>query len=143
MAESEALAALYRDAILANAAEPVGFEVEIAATHAAQGHNPLCGDEVTIEFQVRAGQVEAAAFHGASCAICTAAASLLCANAPGQGTDAIGRLASSFAAAVKVQDGAACADFLQPMLGVSRYPARVSCALLPLETAKRALESDR
>lgn len=133
------LAELYREVILAHAARPVGYQVAVDATHNAEGSNPLCGDHVTLQLQIEDAQVLAAAFTGESCAICTASASLLCEHLPGRPIAEVAVLAESFANAVAGQDDAACPAFLQPMLGVRQYPARLQCALLPWRTAQDAL----
>ena len=147
---------LYREIILENAADPCGHGAAIDATHRAEGSNPLCGDVVDLHLRVEGETVTAAAFHGESCAICTAAASLLCRQAPGRAVAELpasshllhGRyvewaetqaLQRGFERALGGDDTAACPDFLEPMLGVRRYPARIACALLPWETAGRAL----
>lgn len=134
------LAELYREVILANAADPCGHGVDIEATHRAEGNNPLCGDVVDLRLRVVDGVIEAAAFHGESCAICTAAASLLCRHLPGQGVAAAGETRRAFEGAIESGDAAACPDYLGAMLGVRAYPARTQCALLPWETVVEALE---
>jgi nitrogen fixation NifU-like protein len=141
-ADADALASLYREVILAHAARPVGFGKEIDATHECEGSNPLCGDHVTLKLRVCDGVIEAAAFAGESCAICTASTSLLCEHLPGQGTSRLEPLVDGFEAAVQGDEQAACADFLAPMLGVRRYPARLACALLPWRTARKALHNN-
>lgn len=138
-ASAATLAELYREVVLAHAARPVGFEASIEATHTAHGNNPLCGDDVTVQLQVGDGQVVAAAFSGESCAICTASVSLLCEHLPGRSVDDIGALAGGFEHAIADEDDAHCPDFLQPMLGVRQYPARLQCALLPWRTAQDAM----
>jgi nitrogen fixation NifU-like protein len=77
------LARLYREAIKRHAANPVGYRLDIAATHRHEEYNPLCGDRIEVALQVTEGHVTAAAFDGEACAICLASASLLCSLAPG------------------------------------------------------------
>ena len=101
---SEDLKDLYREVVLRNASDPCGFELEIDATHRAEGHNPVCGDSVDLRFRVVDGVIEAAAFHGASCAICMASASLLCRHLPGQSLDAIVEGRDGYAAAIRTGD---------------------------------------
>ena len=48
-----------------------------APTHVHEGVNPLCGDRVRVEVEVRDGAVLDAAFAASACAIATASASLL------------------------------------------------------------------
>ncbi len=137
------LATLYREVILAHAAKPHGHGVCIEATHEAEGHNPLCGDQVLVRFAVdsNSGRIEAAAFDGEACAICMASASLLCEHLPGRDSAGVSALLDGYQATLTAgaTDVSSCPDFLVPMLGVKDYPARVACATLPWRTALDAL----
>lgn len=143
------LAKLYREVILAHAAKPVGHGVHIDATHSAEGHNPLCGDRITVHLAIADRNIAAAAFDGEACAICLASASLLCAQLPGRPVSAAAETLAAFSAALDRNDAgdgignesAACPDFMVPMLGVRAYPARMACATLPWEAATQALDS--
>lgn len=139
------LAELYREAVLANAARPVGHGAELEATHRAEGSNPLCGDEVVMRLRVEADQILGAAFDGEACAICLASASLLCAHLPGHGTGAAAAILAAFRSDLRGAGAGAgeCPGFLAPLLGVRAYPARVACATLPWETAVTALRDRR
>lgn len=139
MSGNDDLAALYREAVLVNAADPCGFGEDIEHTHRAEGHNPVCGDSVDMRFRVADGRIEAAAFHGESCAICKASASLLCRHLPGQPVAAVEQGRDGFAASIRTGETAACPDFLEPLVRVRRYPARVECAMLPWDTAVRTI----
>ncbi len=141
MADADDLRRLYREAVLAHSSAPVGRDQVIEATHQAEGSNPLCGDVVNLQLRVVGGDVEAASFSGESCAICTAAASLLCRHLPGHALTEVSGIRAGFEAAVTGAGEEACPDFLQALLDVRRYPARVACALLPWTTAERALEA--
>lgn len=137
---SDELKDLYREVVLQNAKDPCGFEADIEATHRAEGHNPVCGDSVELRFLVVDGVIQAAAFHGASCAICMASASLLCRHLPGQSLDAVVSGRDGYAASIRTGEGEGCPEFLHAMIRVRRYPARVECAMLPWDTAAKAAE---
>ena len=95
-----------------------------SASH--EGFNPLCGDRVRIELAIEGAVIRAAAFTANACAICTASASLLTERLTG----------------LSVQGAAAIADAdVLSALGAAVPAARVSCALLPLETARAALKA--
>ena len=83
---------------------------------AAEEHNALCGDRVTIEARVREGRIVEARFEGRGCALCLAAASILTESLAGRAIDELAAM----------PDG----DFLAE-LGPAVRPARLSCALLP------------
>lgn len=136
----EALTELYREAVLENASDPFGKDVDIRATHEAEGHNPVCGDSVTVRFQVDGETIEAAAFSGDSCAICTASSALLCRHLAGESLDAVIAGRDGFAASIRSGDAEDAPGFLQPLVRVRRYPARVECAMLPWDTAVRAVQ---
>ena len=96
--------------------------------HAARSHelrNTVCGDQIKIEVALTDdNRIERIAFDGRGCVISQAAASMLCEAVEGR------RLSE------------ACAlpgQFVLDMIGVPLSATRVKCALLALETLKRAL----
>ena len=68
---------LYQDIILDHGRHPRNFRVLGEPSHFAHGHNPLCGDKVTIYLKVRDDRIEDVSFNGRGCAISTASASLM------------------------------------------------------------------
>jgi nitrogen fixation NifU-like protein len=134
-----ALANLYRDAVIDHAVAPVGYKLDIAATHRCELHNPLCGDLVEIQFRVANDRVEAAAFSGESCAICMASASMLCEAMPGRACEEVPQQHELLVAALQDKQSKPGLESLQALLAVRRYPARIRCALLPWEAAVKAL----
>jgi nitrogen fixation NifU-like protein len=95
-----------------------------APTAEAEGANPLCGDRIRIQVRVDDGVVHDARFTADACALCIASASLLTEHARGRRVNEIDAL-----------DVASIAAWLEgePPL------ARRKCALLPLDTLRRAL----
>jgi nitrogen fixation NifU-like protein len=116
---------LYRDEILEHYREPHNFGSLDAPDATYEGHNPLCGDRITMMLTVgEAGTVSDVAFSGRGCAISQASASLL--------TDEIkGRPVAEIEAMTNK-------DILD-LLGVEISPARLKCALLSLDTLQHAL----
>ena len=136
------LQALYQDTIRRHAAQPVGLDADIRATHQHELFNAQCGDRVHVKLRLAGDTIEAAAFEGEGCAICMASASLLCTHLPGQ-TRADARCLHGELAALLTGDAPARpADPLAPLAGVRPYPSRVHCALLPWRAAERALQQD-
>ncbi len=118
---------LYRDEILEHYREPHNFGTLDAPDAAHEGHNPLCGDRITIMLTVdEAGIVSDVAFSGRGCAISQASASML--------TDEVKGRPLAEVEAMKNQD-------ILDLLGIEISPARLKCALLSLDTLQRALES--
>src|SRR5690242_19088390 len=67
---------LYQDIILDHGRHPRNFRAIEHPTHFAQGHNPLCGDRVTVYLTLEGDRIADVSFQGRGCAISTAAASL-------------------------------------------------------------------
>ncbi len=137
----EELTELYREIILRHATHPTGFQADIEVTHECEKYNPLCGDRINVQLQINGDEVEATAFTGQACAICMAAASLLCEQLAGQKTTAICAghdwLCTELAEAGS--GGEVDHKELRPLLGVRRYPSRIRCAVLPWEAACEAV----
>ena len=82
------LRALYQEMILHHSKKPKNFGRLEGATHTAQGHNPLCGDQLVLDLIVDAdGKVVDVRFEGQGCAISTASASLMTAGVKGHTAD--------------------------------------------------------
>ena len=84
-------------------------------------HNPFCGDELTIELNVKDGIVVDAAFDGRGCSISQAAASMLMEEIVGKSLDEI-----------KAYNKETILD----LLGIEIGPVRLKCALLSLKVLK-------
>src|SRR5918998_3435286 len=68
---------LYRDVIVDHNRQPRNFgKLEPADAH-ADGHNPLCGDRLTMYVNLDGARIREAKFEGSGCAISVASASLL------------------------------------------------------------------
>ena len=68
---------LYQDIILDHGRHPRNFRAIEHPTHTAKGHNPLCGDRVTVYLTLDGDTIADVSFEGRGCAISTAAASLM------------------------------------------------------------------
>ena len=71
------LAELYRDVIVDHNRSPRNRGRLAAATHHAEGDNPLCGDRLRLDVDVAGDVIRDLRFEGSGCAISTAAASLM------------------------------------------------------------------
>src|SRR5690606_25565361 len=67
----------YQEVIFDHNRRPRNFKAMETPTHQADGHNPLCGDQLTVYARVADGVVEEVSFIGHGCAISTASASLM------------------------------------------------------------------
>ena len=144
MSSSE-LQALYQELILDHSRHPQGFGLKPAATASSHQVNPTCGDEVTLQLHVAPGtdQVTSVTWEGHGCAISQASASLFTEMAVGltlpdlQGRIDLFRTAMRSRGAIEPDEellGDAAA-----LGGVSKYVARVKCAMLAWVAAEDAL----
>jgi nitrogen fixation NifU-like protein len=104
------------------------------------GHNPLCGDKLTLYLKSDGATVEDLSFDGAGCAIFTASSSMLTELLKGKSVADAQRVMNDFLEMV-TGGGSESSDAdlgkLKVFRGVREFPARVKCATLPW----RALES--
>src|SRR5690606_5290348 len=75
---------LYQEVILDHNRKPRNYGVLDNPSHHAVGHNPLCGDRLDIALKIENDQISHIAFHGESCAICKASASMMTAAVKGK-----------------------------------------------------------
>jgi nitrogen fixation protein NifU and related proteins len=129
---------LYRALVLGHARAPHNFRRMADATHRAEGHNPLCGDRVSLYLRMRDSRVEDVAFEGTGCAISIASASMLTDMLKGSTAEAAGRVADGGAgAAPPAADGP-----IASLAEVRAFPTRIRCATLPWQTFRAALQCD-
>jgi len=133
---------LYRDVILDHNKKPRNFgRLEEPAVH-ADGHNPLCGDRLTVSLRLNGDRIEDIRFEGKGCAISTASASLMTEAVKGKDRGAVGALFDKVHALLTEQDAVPGNDLgkLAALSGVREFPARVKCASLCWHTLNAALE---
>jgi nitrogen fixation NifU-like protein len=133
---------LYRDVILDHNKKPRNFgRLDAPALH-ADGHNPLCGDRLTVSVRLNGEQIEDIRFEGKGCAISTASASLMTEAVKGKDRASVGALFNKVHALLTEQDAVPDSDLgkLAALSGVREFPARVKCASLCWHTLNAALE---
>jgi nitrogen fixation protein NifU and related proteins len=139
---------LYQDIILDHGRHPRNFRAMEHPTHFAHGHNPLCGDRVTIFLKLDGDRVADVTFEGRGCAISTASSSLMTEILKGKTLEEAKALFATFHA--KVTGGSAPAmpesleddlDRLEPLTGVKTFPTRVKCATLAWHAFEAAVKS--
>ncbi|MCH7801429.1 MAG: SUF system NifU family Fe-S cluster assembly protein, partial [Chloroflexi bacterium] len=87
---------LYQQVILDHNRSPKNFKKIEKPTSMAVGHNPLCGDEITVSIVVDDGVVEDVGFQGVGCAISQASASMMTAAIKGNPVDVVRELFEKF-----------------------------------------------
>jgi nitrogen fixation NifU-like protein len=135
---------LYRDVILDHNKRPRNFgQLEHPDAH-ADGHNPLCGDRLSLSLKMNGDTVEDVRFEGKGCAISTASASMMTEAIKGKSRADIGKLFTEIHAMLTEQDAVASPGLgkLAALSGVREFPARVKCASLCWHTLNAALEQN-
>jgi nitrogen fixation NifU-like protein len=133
---------LYRDVILDHNKRPRNFgRLDPADAH-ADGHNPLCGDRLSVFVKMDGDRIEDLRFEGKGCAISTASASLMTEAVKGKDKAAVGQLFEKVHTLLTQQDVEPTPELgkLAALSGVREFPSRVKCASLCWHTLNAALE---
>jgi len=113
------------------------------ATHEADGHNPLCGDQLTVYARVNEDVVEEVSFVGHGCAISTASASLMTEAVKGLPLGEVERLFKDIHEMLTETHPDRDLGKLEVLSGVREFPARVKCATLAWHTLHNAINRAR
>ncbi len=138
------LTELYREVILDHNRHPRNFGHLDPHDAQADGHNPLCGDRLSITLRRKGDTLEDLRFEGQGCAISVASASMMSEAVKGKDRATIEALFQRVHTLL-TDSGASSADLgkLAALAGVREFPARVKCASLCWHTLNAALaESD-
>ncbi len=144
--KDDMLRELYQEVIFDHNRSPRNYRPMPGANRHADGHNPLCGDQLTVYLQVSDGIVHDASFVGHGCAISTASASLMTEAIKGRPLAEVEALFRDFHAlltAARDEPGPQ-RDFgkLAALAGVREFPVRVKCATLAWHTLHNALTGE-
>jgi nitrogen fixation NifU-like protein len=114
----------YREVILDHYRSPRNHGALEQPDATAEGQNPLCGDELSIDLAVSDGRIDAIRFRGHGCAISQASTSMLTEVVQGRTVEEV--------AAMERED-------VTDLVGIPLSPVRLKCALLGLGVLKVAL----
>ena len=134
---------IYHQLILEHNRNPRNRGGLAEATHVAEMVNPTCGDRLRVAVQVdSAGRLLAVAFEGDSCAIATAAASLMTDVVRDLDIVVMQALGCEFRRFIESAEPLSSASLqaLAPLGTVRDYPGRKRCATLPWEALSKALK---
>jgi nitrogen fixation NifU-like protein len=141
------LKALYQEIILDHNRNPRNFKKMEDASCSVDGYNPLCGDHYMIYLKVVGDVIQEISFQGSGCAISKASASVMSTVLKGKKRAEAEELFEKFHHLVrgenKNEEHVEALGKLAAFAGVSEFPARVKCAILPWHTMKNALEEKR
>ncbi|TVT49623.1 MAG: SUF system NifU family Fe-S cluster assembly protein [Denitromonas halophila] len=133
---------LYQEVIFDHNRQPRNFHDMPDADHHADGHNPLCGDQLTVYLRINNDVIEDVSFVGHGCAISTASASLMTEAVKGKTVAEVEALFKDFHALLTETPPDRDFGKLAVLTGVREFPARVKCATLAWHTLHNALIGD-
>src|SRR4051812_28726237 len=134
--------ALYQELILDHNRKPKNFRVMDDSDRKVEGHNPLCGDQLTLWLKMDGDRIADVSFQGQGCAISKASASMMTAAVKGKTRDEADVMFEKFHDLVTGKlDEAQAKELgsLRAFGGVSKFPLRVKCASLAWHTLHSAL----
>lgn len=108
------------------------------------GHNPSCGDELTIYAKINDGKIVDASFTGEGCAISKASTSLMIDIIKGKTVDEAKEIITIFLNMIRGEE--LSKEELKKLKdarvfeGIKKLPARVKCATLSWHTMENLLE---
>jgi nitrogen fixation NifU-like protein len=119
------MAALYSEILLDHFRNPRNYGSLPSPDVAYEEFNPLCGDRIRIELEIKNSRIATARFVGDGCAISIAAASLL----------------TELVQDADINQGEAISsERLLSSLNSDIKPSRMKCALLPLEALRSCMK---
>ncbi|HJJ04822.1 MAG TPA: SUF system NifU family Fe-S cluster assembly protein [Clostridiaceae bacterium] len=114
------------------------------ADFSCMGHNPNCGDEITLEIKLNGNIIEDMAFSGHGCAISQASTSIMIDTLKGKTIDEAKEIIKTFIEMIKreIKDESELKKLEDAIAfkNVSNMPARVKCALLAWHTIEDMLK---
>ena len=137
---------LYREIILDHYRTPRNRgELPPPARH-AEGHNPLCGDEITVYLDLDGDTVNDVKVNGQGCSISQSSASMMTAAIKGKSVSEVRALVRKFKGMMSIEtegdepvEDVPLGD-LEALQGVVKFPVRSKCATLAWNTLLEALE---
>lgn len=109
------------------------------------GHNPSCGDEISLEIKFNGDTIEDLAFTGQGCAISQASTSMMIDLLKGKTKEEALKLTETFIGMIKreIKDDEELMELEDAMVlkNISNMPARVKCAVLAWHTIKEIIEN--
>ena len=138
---------LYREIILDHYRTPRNRGELPPPAVRAEGHNPLCGDEIQVYLDVHDGVVSDIKVGGQGCSISQSSASMMSQAVKGKSLAEVQALVRRFKGMMSVEDAEAADDDaevklgdLEALQGVVKFPVRIKCATLAWNTLLEALD---
>lgn len=138
---------LYQQVILDHNKNPRNWGKLENATHEAEGHNPLCGDQLHLYLILEGDKIIDVKFIGNGCAISKASASVMTTIIKNKTIDEVKELFHHFhdivTSDVKDEIDKDKLGKLSVFAGVREFPVRVKCASLSWHTLMNALDENQ
>ena len=142
----EDLTDVYNDLIMEHSMNSYNKKKLEGADYSEIGHNPNCGDEITLQLKLNGNKIEDMAFSGHGCAISQASTSIMIDTLKGKTIEEAKEIIKTFIEMIKrettdeeqlkkLEDAIAFKN-------VSNMPARVKCALLAWHTIEDMLNKN-
>jgi nitrogen fixation NifU-like protein len=140
---------LYREIILDHYKNPRNRgELVTPPATMAEGHNPLCGDEITVYVLVEDGTVSEVRTAGQGCSISQSSASMMTQAIRGRSVDEARAVIHRFKHMMSIEDhhhdehatDSVPLGDLEALQGVVKFPVRIKCAVLAWNTLSQALD---
>ena len=136
------LSDLYQEVILDHCKKPRNFHELSSPTCSAQGHNPLCGDQLRLFVSLNGDVIDDISFVGSGCCISKASASLLTEAVRGKTKTEVQTIFDRVHEMVMTGEVNGDVGKLAVFAGVHKFPARVKCAILAWHALVAALKGD-
>jgi nitrogen fixation NifU-like protein len=136
------LSDLYQQVILDHCKKPRNFHELASPTCSAQGHNPLCGDQLKLFLAMDGEVIKDISFVGSGCCISKASASLLTEAVKGKTKSDVQTMFDLVHELVMTGRLDGDVGKLAVFAGVHKFPARVKCAILAWHAVMAALKGE-
>ena len=140
----EDLTDVYNELIMEHSMNSYNKKKLDKADYSEVGHNPNCGDEITLEIKLNGDIIEDMAFSGHGCAISQASTSIMIDTLKGKTVKEAQEIIKTFIGMIKREttDEAELKKLEDAIAfrNVSNMPARVKCALLAWHTLEDMIE---
>jgi nitrogen fixation NifU-like protein len=137
------LSDLYQEVILDHCKHPRNFRELGNPTCSAQGHNPLCGDQLQLYLALEGDLIKDISFLGSGCCISKASASLLTESVKGKTKADVQKMFDQVHEMVTTGRLVGEVGKLAVFAGVHKFPARVKCAILAWHAVMAAFKGER
>lgn len=140
------LESMYTDIIMEQSTATYNKHELNDKTDSEHGHNPSCGDDITLEIKMDGNKISDLAFTGHGCAISQASTSIMIDVLKGKNKDEALKLIEIFLKMVKrekvSEDELDSIEDARALQNISNMPARVKCAELAWYTMEKLLDKN-